>query len=1122
MASSEDEKSSSSSSSSETQSQHEVKSHVTDEEKEDDKRDYDSGLDKEEQPPAVAVVPDEEDSSIRILHTNNTEKNAKYRYPNNFVKTSKYTIFTFIPKNLIEQFMRAANVYFLFISGLQQIPGISPTGRWTTLGPLLVVLAFTALKEAFEDIKRHRQDNEINSRKVSVLRGNDWVDTRWEDVLVGDILKIENRTYIPADMILISSSEPQGMCYIETANLDGETNLKSRQSLVETHEMLTVDALRGLTDAVIKCDLPNNRLYHFSGSIQLDHRTYPLETKQILLRGAMLRNTKFAYGVAIYTGHDTKLMKNASKAPVKRTNVERVMNLQILFMFCLLLFMAFVSAIGNGVWQGDIGDNSWYLEFTSNAATGGALAFLTFVILYNNLIPISLYVSVEIVKFGQAYFINNDVKMYHAESDTPALARTSNLNEELGQVQYIFSDKTGTLTCNKMEFRKCSIGGIIYGSSEENNNNSNNDSHGSVNSVEMDPVDFYWTDDALIENMKSHATKDIIKETFTLLSVCHTVIPEVEKDKVIYQASSPDEAALVKAAKYFGFNFHKRTPKTVTVQIGGKDFEYKILNVLEFTNVRKRMSVIVRTEDNRILLYCKGADTVIFPRLSTTNNPYVEATTGHLDDFAREGLRTLILAYVELDETEYQKWNVIFDKAATSINNREQNLEEAAELIEKDMILLGASAVEDQLQKGVPETIATLLKAGIKIWVLTGDKQETAINIGYSCRLLNQNQNIMIINTDSLESTAAALEQKLNECNDFIAQQEDGTVNLPQVGVPSEITDKLALVINGESLHYALSESLQLKLLELAMKCKAVICCRVTPGQKAAIVKLVRNNLKAISLAIGDGANDVAMIQAAHVGVGISGEEGLQAARAADYSIAQFRFLQRLLLVHGRSSYRRISKVILYSFYKNILLYFTQFWFIFFSGFSGQSLFERWTLATYNVIFTLFPVLFYGLLDKDVNERSVIANPKLYLIGINKYHFNSRTFWSWVMTAIFHSFIAFSFPTLAFSHGTADDNGTVSGLTSVGTTIYTCVVIIVSFKLIIEARHWTWLFQAVVWLSILAWILWQLIYGIFWLQGAVDFGSDFLFVPYRLWETATYWLVVPLTVFVAMYRDVVW
>jgi len=264
------------------------------------------------------------------------------------------------------------------------------------------------------------------------------------------------------------------------------------------------------------------------------------------------------------------------------------------------------------------------------------------------------------------------------------------------------------------------------------------------------------------------------------------------------------------------------------------------------------------------------------------------------------------------------------------------------------------------------------------------------------------------------------------------------------------------------------------------------------------------------------------MIQAAHVGIGISGEEGLQAARAADYSIAQFRFLIRLLLIHGRNSYRRISKLILYSFYKNILLYFTQFWFVFFSGFSGQSLYERWTLATYNVIFTFFPILFYGLLDKDLNERSVISNPKLYLSGINKYHFNSRTFWSWMLTAIFHSFIVFSFPTLAFSHGIVEANGTVSGLTSVGTTIYTCAVIVVSFKLIIESRYWTLLFQGVVWLSILAWVLWQLIYGVFWLQGAIDFGGDFLFVPYHLFDSAGYWFVVPLTVLVALYRDIVW
>jgi len=1039
----------------------------------------------------------------RIVHINTPHQKPSFQ--KNYVRTAKYTIITFIPKNLIEQFMRVANLYFLLISGLQQIPGISPTGRWTTLGPLVAVLLFTAIKEAFEDIKRHRQDNEINHRKVEVMRDGNFTPVLWQNVLVGDIVKVVNRTFIPADIVILSTSETQATCYIETANLDGETNLKMRQALPETAEYDSPEKLRELQGQIIKCEHPNERLYQFYGTISLGEKEYPLEVKQTLLRGAMLRNTKWVIGIAVYTGHETKVMKNANQAPVKRSNVERTTNYQIVFMFCLLLIMSAISAVGYGIWVRTSGDH-WYLSFPENAAANTALSFITFVILYNNLIPISLYVSVEFVKFFQAYFINNDYLMYHTESDTPALARTSNLNEELGQVQYIFSDKTGTLTCNKMEFKRCTIAGISYGRNMEPSPTVDEDNNSSIySSTELAEQPGFWVDDRLIEHMKNHQNSEIIREAFTLLGLCHTVIPEIDKDhpdKIMYNASSPDEAALVKAAKYFGYEFYARSPKTVTIRVGGKEREYKLLNVLEFTNDRKRMSVILQTPEGKIVLYCKGADNMIYERLGP-KNPYKDITRTHLDEYASEGLRTLCLAYTELNPKDYEKWNTLFQKAANEVVDRQQKLEEVAEMIEKNLFLLGASAVEDRLQDGVPETIALLAKAGIKIWILTGDKQETAINIGNSCKLLLKEMDLMIINRETKEETRMTIE-------DYIAEYSD----------IEKDSETLALVIDGYTLQYALQEDIAKRFLKLAVKCKAVICCRVSPGQKAQVVTLVRENLNAISLAIGDGANDVSMIQAAHVGIGISGEEGLQAARASDYAIAQFRFLKRLLLVHGRQSYRRISKVILYSFYRNILLYFVQFWFTFFNGFSGQPMFERWTLAAYNVVFTFFPVIVFGSLDKDVDDKMMDEYPQLYMSGQRKYHFNMASFWGWIINAIFQSFIVFALPMLAFEQGVVNVNGEVVGLWSVGTLIYTCVLLVVTFKLCLEARNWTWLFHLSIWGCLILWLGWLLVYSV--VNLGIGLGSDFLFVPYHILPTASFWFVLPLTVFVAMGRDYGW
>lgn len=1064
----------------------------------------------------------EEDKS-RTIYIDDHEKNSPFRYPNNYVKTSKYTWWNFIIKNVIfEQFRRYANIYFLIVSLLQQIPNISPTGKYTTLIPLIIVLSVTALKEAYEDLHRHRQDREVNNRKVQVLRGSKFEFIPWKDVLVGDIVKVVNGDYIPADLILLSSSEPDGLAYIETANLDGETNLKSRQAIPETHHSKTVELLQEYRGSLMRTELPNQKLYHFTGFIQIKDKKYSLSAQQTLLRGAMLRNTKWVFGVAFFTGHDTKLMKNANKAPVKRSNVERVLNIQVLLIFCLLILISAVCTIGYSIWQSENVDSAWYLllkEDTVLPATGSLgnfLAFLTFIILFNNLVPISLYVTVELVKFGQAYFINNDEKMYYEENDTPALARTSNLNEELGQVQYIFSDKTGTLTANRMEFKKCTFGGKSYGSGETEislaaqarKDGTFEESRALQEFMKKNnnKKEFTFDDQRLLEDLKNGENSRAINEALHLLALCHTVIPEETEDGMIFQASSPDENALVVAAKCFGFTFSKRTQKTLAIRVDGQEKEYKLLNVLEFTSARKRMSVILEDPEGKIILYCKGADTVIYERLGE-NQEYKESTAEHLKNFAVEGLRTLCLAKAEINREEYLEWQKKFEDANTRISNREEELSKVAELIEKNLFLLGATGVEDKLQDGVPETIATLAKAGIKIWVLTGDKQETAINIGFACKLLRPDMELIIVNKKTKGGTKKKLETLLKTYEEVGEENED-----------------LALVIDGETLNFALEDDLQLTLLELAVKCKAVICCRVTPLQKASIVRLVRVNKSAISLAIGDGANDVSMIQEAHVGVGISGEEGLQAARASDYSIAQFRFLKRLLLIHGRWSYRRISKVILYSFYKNILLYFTQFWYTFLNGASGQSLFERWTLGVYNILFTSIPVIVFGILDQDISDVFVNKYPELYRSGQRKYLFNIQVFWGVVLNAVYHSFLVFILTVLIYDNGVIRSNGTSIDLWSMGTTMYTCIVIIVTLKLALEARYWTKIFLVALGISMALWLLWLLVYSTInlWPIGPLRTGEDLLWVPYQLFASPVFYLSVFLIVVIAISRDVIW
>ncbi|THU89359.1 calcium transporting ATPase [Dendrothele bispora CBS 962.96] len=1058
----------------------------------------------------------------RVIALNNTDANVEYC--SNYVSTSKYNLVTFVPKFLAEQFSKYANLFFLFTACIQQIPNVSPTNQYTTIVPLAVVLLASAFKEVQEDLKRHQSDSELNSSTAKVLTPEGtFNDEKWKDIRVGDVVRLESDDFIPADMILLSSSEPEGLCYIETANLDGETNLKIKQGSPQTSPLTApnlVTALRGS----LRAEQPNNSLYTFEGTLELLNnmgtpKQVPLGPDQMLLRGAQIRNTPWLYGLVVYSGHETKLMRNATAAPIKRTAVERQVNIQIVFLFMLLLALSLGSTIGGSIRLWFFSSQQWYLMETSTLgarAKGFIEDILTFIILYNNLIPISLIVTMEVVKFQQAQLINHDLDMYYAKTDTPALCRTSSLVEELGQIEYVFSDKTGTLTRNEMEFRMCSIAGVAYADVVDENRRGDEEAEGGGQGwktfAEMKAfIEEGQSQNPFVDPVASGSgmserdrEREVVKEFLTLLAVCHTVIPEIKDGKTVYQASSPDEAALVAGAELLGYQFHTRKPKSVFVNVFGQSYEYEILNVCEFNSTRKRMSTLVRLPNGKIKIFCKGADTVILERLGK-NQPYTERTLGHLEDYATEGLRTLCIASRDVPEEEYRQWATIYDQAAATINGRGEALDQAAELIEKDFFLLGATAIEDKLQEGVPDTIHTLQQAGIKVWVLTGDRQETAINIGMSCRLISESMNLVIVN-----------EETAHETEDFITKRLSAIKNQRSTG---DVED-LALVIDGKSLTYALEKSISKTFLELAIMCKAVICCRVSPLQKALVVKLVKKNQKAILLAIGDGANDVSMIQAAHVGVGISGVEGLQAARSADVAISQFRYLKKLLLVHGAWSYRRLSKMILYSFYKNIVLYMTQFWYSFFNNFSGQVAYESWTLSLYNVVFTVLPPLVIGIFDQFVSARILDRYPQLYMLGQKNVFFTRTSFWLWVANAFYHSIILFGFSVILWWGDVKQSDGLDTGHWFWGTALYLSVLLTVLGKAALISDLWTKYTVAAIPGSFLFTMGFLPIYIL--VATAIGFSKEYDGIVPRLWSDAVFYFMLLLLPVVCLSRDFAW
>ena len=1033
--------------------------------------------------------PDPSTLGPRIIYLNNPPANAANKYVDNHVSTTKYNVATFLPKFLFEQFSRYANLFFLFTAIIQQIPNISPTSQYTTIVPLAIVLLVSAIKEVVEDNRRKSQDKQLNRSAAKALRGTRFEDVKWIDIKVGDIIRVESEQPFPADLVLVASSEPEGLCYIETANLDGETNLKIKQAIPESSHLVSSAELARLGGR-IRSEQPNSSLYTYEATLTMQsgggEKELPLAPDQLLLRGATLRNTPWIHGVVVFTGHETKLMRNATATPIKRTEVERRVNIQILMLCAVLIVLSVISSVGDLLVRITSGSKIWYLDYgTVNAAGQFFSDLFTYWILYSNLVPISLFVTVEIIKYYQAFLIGSDLDIYYAETDTPANCRTSTLVEELGQVEYIFSDKTGTLTMNMMEFRQCSIGGMQYADEVPEDRRIINGEDGG-NGI----YDFK----ALEQHRQAGSNAVTIHEFLSLLSTCHTVIPEVSSEKpgqIKYQAASPDEGALVDGAVQLGYKFISRKPKAVTILVDGQEYTYELLAVCEFNSTRKRMSCIFRCPDGKVRCYCKGADTVILERLAQRDE-IVERTLLHLEEYASDGLRTLCLAMREIPEGEFREWYDVFNSALTTVSgNRADELDKAAELIEHDFELLGATAIEDKLQDGVPDTIHTLQTAGIKVWVLTGDRQETAINIGMSCKLISEDMTLLIVNEENSEATRASLQKKM----DAINSQRAGGVEM----------ETLALVIDGKSLTFALEAEMEKLFLDLAVLCKAVICCRVSPLQKALVVKLVKRHLKSILLAIGDGANDVSMIQAAHIGVGISGVEGLQAARSADVSIAQFRFLRKLLLVHGVWSYQRVSKVILYFYYKNTAMFITQFWYSFQNAFSGEVIAESWTMSFFNVIFTAMPPFVLGIFDQFVNARLLDRYPQLYQLSQKGVFFRTRDFWAWVGNGFYHSVILYFVSELLWWDDGIRSNGQVAGHWVWGTSMYTAGLVTVLGKAAIMTNMWTKYTVIAIPGSLAIWLIFLPAYAI--VAPLLGFSTEYRNILPVILTDPNYWLM---------------
>uniref|UniRef100_A0AAZ3R3F4 Phospholipid-transporting ATPase n=1 Tax=Oncorhynchus tshawytscha TaxID=74940 RepID=A0AAZ3R3F4_ONCTS len=1122
----------------------------------------------------------------RTVHSNilydrtKGEDNPNRHYSDNEIKTTKYTLLSFLPKNLFEQFHRFANVYFVFIALLNFVPVCNAFQPQLALAPVVFILSVTAIKDLWEDYRRHRSDKEINHMDCLVYSRpeHQYMERFWKEARVGDFIRLRCNEILPADVLLLSSSDPDRLVHIETATLDGETNLKQRRVVCSFLD-LDCDFDPSKYNSVIECEKPNNDLARFRGYItHRSGRRDGLYKDNLLLRGCTIRNTEECVGIVIYAGHETKAMLNNNGPRYKRSKLEKQMNVDVGWCVIILLVMCLFSAIGHGLWMYQYGDKRPVFDVLSpegaelSPVLSAIYLFLTMIIVFQVLIPVSLFVSIEIVKICQVYFIHQDQDLYDEETDSHLQCRALNITEDLGQMQYIFSDKTGTLTENKMVFRRCTVAGVEYShdanarrlamyqdlvDSEEEDCTSHSGtlprrdsvtsnqsaakvvlrsqstkSHRRTGSraeakrasilskhtdITPDPqllekvnhcssqMTFKRFHSQSLSQLPSDLT-DII-DFFIALTICNTVVVSspnqprqkdptglrgssgprwklgteveardrgvssgprwklgteveaqdrggssgprwkpgteveaqdrggkpgaLEEGELRYEAESPDEAALVYAARAYKCSLVGRLPDQVTVELPdlGK-LSFELLHTLGFDSTRKRMSVVVRHPlTDQITVYTKGADSVIMDLITLPSTDdskgkrqrkILYKTQNYLNLYAADGLRTLCIAKKVMTKEEYAVWLRHHLEAETAIQGREELLFQSALRLEINLHLLGATGVEDRLQDGVPETIASLRKAGLQIWVLTGDKQETAINIAYACKLLEPDDEIITLN----EAMAVLLEESLHYIQaKFLSSDPSRSFQkdyAPAYSFPppppspsssqtqSFLVHRLGLVIDGRTLAYALDSSLDEKFLQVARSCRSVLCCRSTPLQKSMVVKLVRNKLKVMTLAIGDGANDVSMIQVADVGVGISGQEGMQAVMASDFALPRFRNLQKLLLVHGHWCYSRLANMILYFFYKNAVTLI--FWYQFYCGFSGSAMIDQWYLIFFNLMFSAFPQLITGTLDKDVSSETLQELPQLYMNGQNSEEYKPYMFWMTMIDAFYQSLVCFFIP----------------------------------------------------------------------------------------------------------------
>ncbi|KAF3022975.1 putative aminophospholipid-translocase [Neopestalotiopsis sp. 37M] len=859
------------------------------------------------------------------------------------------------------------------------------------------------------------------------------ISKKSRDLRVGDVLKLSKGQRVPADVVILkclateSSTAPadqmetvheeesllvdtesnsnnsgkgkepeqrqapsegssNGETFIRTDQLDGETDWKLRLTSALTQNL----PLEELVRLRVTGGKPDKKVNEFIGTVELvssrqeamdpypsdntqpdTENSAPLSIDNTAWANTVIASQAITLAVIVYTGPQTRSALSTSPSRSKTGLLEYEINslTKILCALTLGLSIILVALEGFGNTEGNV----WYVKI------------MRFLVLFSTIVPISLRVNLDMGKSVYSWFIQRDPGI------AGAVVRTSTIPEDLGRIEYLLSDKTGTLTQNEMEMKKIHVGTVSY-ANEAMDEVYAYVKHGftglPTETALVTPSSTYNTTAGVTATRTRREIGSRVRDVVLALALCHNVTPTTDEEDgqtvTSYQASSPDEIAIVRWTESVGLRLAYRDRQGMTLEsteTGKAVVKVKILDVFPFTSEGKRMGIVVQfwehsnsapsPEDAEIWFYQKGADTVMSSIVAA--NDWLDEETANM---AREGLRTLVVGRKKLSSAQYADFSRTYQEASLAINGREAGMQKiVSEHLERDLELLGVTGVEDKLQRDVKPSLELLRNAGIKIWMLTGDKVETARCVAVSSKLVARGQYIYTI-------TKLKRKDNAQDHLDFLRSKTDS-----------------CLLIDGESLGLFLTH-FRTEFISVAVHLPTVVACRCSPTQKAEVAKLIREYTKKRVCCIGDGGNDVSMIQAADVGVGIVGKEGRQASLAADFSIEQFCHLTKLLVWHGRNSYKRSAKLAQFVIHRGLIVAVCQTMYSIAIKFEPEGLYIDWLMVGYATVYTAAPVLSL-VLDKDVDENLANLYPELYKELTSGRSLSYRTFFVWVFVSIY-------------------------------------------------------------------------------------------------------------------------